>query len=73
LPSSHCFEVRQGVTHPGIAVCVHPPVSASQASVVHGLPSSQETAVPVQVFDTQTSPRVQGLPSSQAVPSGAAS
>ena len=58
LPSSHA-SVLLAKAHP---------VTGSQLSVVHRLPSSQTTAEPAwQVPDPQVSPVVQALPSSQAI------
>ena len=56
--------------HPATAVWVHP-LLESQASTVHGLPSSQSGAVPwVQVPDWQVSSPLQGSRSPQDCPLG---
>jgi len=65
----HAFESAQEVPA-ATGVCVTPPF-ASQASAVHGLPSSTGTPVPPpQAPEVQTSPLVHALPSSQALPLG---
>jgi hypothetical protein len=48
----------------------HQPFAGLQVSVVQGFPSSQALSAPVQTLPRQTSPVVQGEPSSQGVPSG---
>src|SRR5579885_396075 len=52
----------------GIGVWVQP-LCGSQPSLVHGLPSSQSIATPLQAPCMHTSPRVQAFPSSQGMPS----
>jgi hypothetical protein len=59
LPSEHATPVAE-------AVCWQP-FLASQLSVVHGLPSSQLTAVPPHVPPAHLSGVVHAEPSSQAI------
>ncbi len=56
----------------GMAVWLHVPVEAMQASVVQALLSSQLTAMPTQAPLTQVSPMLQALPSSHVTPFAAA-
>ena len=64
LPSEHDV--------PFATAKVWQPSSGSHACVVHGSPSSQDTAEPgAHVPDRHVSPAVHALPSEQAVPSGA--
>jgi hypothetical protein len=73
LPALHASPALQGLPSlqgPAIGACWHwaTPAARLQPSAVHGLPSSQETALPLHLPPWHWSPPLQALPSSHGAP-----